>query len=158
MPEPFAVTLAAVISLALWTRRHDIITVAMLLLWDWGLCVALATVDGVGNNWFGNFCIDFGTAMLLLMWHTRRWQLVVFAIFIGMIACHFGYGFIGSKRWSDHYYFSALSALSWIQVAYVGWKGIADVAERSGFGDRIFRGPLSGNAPNRGLGPERYDP
>lgn len=145
MVEPFAFALFFVLAAALWLRRGSMIVTASLLIWDWGLCVLLAQVDGSGLNWFAMFCVDFGTALLLLLWHTRKWQLAVISIFVLMIAAHIGFAVVGVGAQSIRIYLTALSWFSWTQLGIVALKGIGDVAERLGYQPRVPWRVLSGS-------------
>lgn len=139
MPEPYAAALIALVLFSAGLRRGSMLVAAVALAWDWALCVLLASVDGTGLSWFGLFCIDLGTAMLLLMLHTERWQLFVISVFVLMIAMHVTFA-LGA---SAHTYLTVLSWLSWAQVFIVAARGGADVAERLGYRDRLGRWLLS---------------
>lgn len=139
MPQAYAIALIALVLAGLVLRRGSMLVATLLLAWDWGLCVLLARADGTGLSWFGLFCIDLGTAMLLLMLHTERWQLAVVSLFVMMIAAHVSFAMLGNGP----LYLTILSFLSWGQALCVLGRGAADVAERAGYRDRVGRWLLS---------------
>lgn len=118
--------LAAVVPAAILTGwlsgRMEIARSVATVFAVWCLGIAYNLVTGLSDGWMANILLDSTAATVILFRPAGRWQALLGCTYCAQIAMHGGYGLadiLGKSPDPDHYY-SALTAVAWLQLLLIG--------------------------------------